>query len=53
MAGRLHAPQKMKISIKDFLSKYDQIRSSLRTWSHLLKKCLMEIFISCAVTKPF
>ena len=34
---------------KDFFSKCDQIRSKLRIWSHLLKKCLMEIFIFCAV----
>ena len=36
--------QKMKFSIKDFLSKCDQIRSFLRIWSHLLKKSLMENF---------
>ena len=36
--------QKMKFSIKDFLSKCDQIRSFLRIWSHLLKKSLMESF---------
>ena len=35
----------MKFSIKDFLSKYDQIRSFLRIWSHLLKKSLVENFI--------
>ena len=39
----------MKISIKDFFSKYDQIRSFLRIWSHLLKKSLMENFTPCAV----
>ena len=39
----------MKLSIKDFFSKCDQIRSSLRIWSHLLKKSLMENFIFCAV----
>ena len=27
----------------------DQIRSSLRIWSHLVKKSLMEKFIFCAV----
>ena len=37
--------QKMKFSIKDFFSKYDQIRSFLRGWSDLLKKSLMENFI--------
>ena len=35
----------MKFSIKDFFLKYDQIRSFLRIWSHLLKKSLMENFI--------
>ena len=39
----------MKFSIKDFFSKCDQIRSFLRTWSHLLKKSLIENFIFCAV----
>ena len=39
----------MKFSIKDFFSKYDQIRSFLRIWSHSLKKSLMESFIFCAV----
>ena len=37
--------QKMKLSIKDFFSKCDQIRSFLRIWCHLLKKILMENFI--------
>ena len=41
--------QKMKFSIKDFMSKCDQIRSLLRIWPHLLEKSLMEIFILCAV----
>ena len=40
--------QKM-FSIKNFLSKCDQIRSFLPVWSHLLKKSLMENFIFCAV----
>ena len=39
----------MKFSIKDFFSKYDQIRRKLRIWSQLLKKSLMENFIFCAV----
>ena len=41
--------QKIKFSIKDFFSKYDQIRSLLRIWSHLLKRSLMEnfIFVQC------
>ena len=44
-----YTTQKMKFSIKNFLSKCDQIRSFLRIWSHLLKKSLMENFIFCAV----
>ena len=36
-----YTAQKMKFSIKDFLSKYDQIRSFLRIGSHLLKKPVM------------
>ena len=39
----------MKFSIKDFFSKCDQICSSLRILSHLLKKSLMENFIFSAV----
>ena len=38
-----------KLSINNFFSKCDQIRSFLRIWSHLLKKSLMENFIFCAV----
>ena len=41
--------KKMRFSVKDFFSKYDQIRSFLRIWSHLLKKSIMENFIFCAV----
>ena len=41
--------QKIKFSIKDFFSKYDQIRRKLRIWSHLLKEFLMENFIFCAM----
>ena len=41
--------QKMKFSIKDFFSKYDQIHSFQQIWSHLLKKSLMENFIFSAV----
>ena len=43
----LQASQKMKFSIKDFLSKCDQIRRKLQIWSHLLKKSLMENIIFC------
>ena len=39
----------MKFSIKHFFSKYDQIRSFLQIWLHLLKKSLMENFIFYAV----
>ena len=39
----------MKFSIKDFFNKFDQIRSLLPIWSHLLKKSLMENFTFCAV----
>ena len=35
---------KNEVSIKDFFSKCDQIRSFLQIWSHLLKKSLMENF---------
>ena len=35
----------MKFSIKCFFSKFDQIRTILRIWPHLLKKSLMENFI--------
>ena len=41
--------QKMKFSIKDFFSKYDQIHSFQQIWSHLLKKSLMKNFIFSAV----
>ena len=41
--------QKMKFSIKDFFSKFNQIRRFLRIWLHLLKKSLMENFIFCAI----
>ena len=41
--------QKLKFSIKDFFSKWDQIRSFPWIWSHLLKKSLMKNFIFCAM----
>ena len=44
---RSNTAQKLKFSIKDFFSKCDQIRS----WSHALKKLLMENFIFCAALK--
>ena len=39
----------MKFSIKDFFSKYDQVRGTLRICLYLLKKSLMEKFTLCAV----
>ena len=36
--------EKVKLSIKDFFSKCDQIRISLRIWSHLLKQSFIENF---------
>ena len=47
--SKMYTAQKMKFSIKDFFSKCDQIRRKLRIWSRLLKKSLLENFISCAV----
>ena len=41
--------KKMKFFINDFFTKCDQICRFLRTWSHLLKKSVMENFIFCAV----
>ena len=45
--------KKIKISIKDFFSKCDEIHSFLRIGSHLLKKSLMEtsFFVQCFVWK--
>ena len=43
--------QKIKSSIKDFFSKFDQIRSFLPIWSYLLKKSSMENFIFCVVSE--
>ena len=39
----------MKLSIKDFFGKCDQIRRKRRIWSHLLQKSVMENFIFYAV----
>ena len=50
--SRLVTTQKMKFSVKDFFSKYDQTRSFLRIWSYLLKKSLMENLTFCAVGAP-
>ena len=51
-SGKLEHCTKKRFSIKDFFSKYDQIRSIFRIWSHLRKKSLMENFIFCAVEFP-
>ena len=40
----------MKFSMKNFFSKYDQARSFLRIWSHLLNKSLMENFFFLLLT---
>ena len=42
----------MIFSINEFFSKGEEIRSFLQIWSHLLKKSLIENFISlCSVTR--
>ena len=41
----------MNFSIKDFLSKRDQIHNFLWIWSHLLQEPFVENFIFCAVLK--
>ena len=41
--------KKAKFSIKDFLSKCDQIHSFMQIWSHLLNKSCTENFIFCTV----
>ena len=43
----------MKFSIKDFFSKYEQIRSFLQIWSHLLERSIMENFIFCTVITAY
>ena len=45
--------QKMNLSIKDFVSKCNQIRTFVWIWSHLLKKSLMKNFIFCTVMISF
>ena len=42
----------MKLSIKDFFCKYDQIRGFVRIWSHLVKKSLKSNFAKLLKT-PF
>ena len=48
-AKSLSLHKKMKFSIKEFFSKCDQIRRTLRIWSHLMKKSLMEFFVQCVI----
>ena len=45
--------QNLEFSIKNFISKCDQICRKLRVWSHLLKKSLMENFTFRAVSGSF
>ena len=42
--------KKMKFSITDLFSKCDQISRKLRSWSHLLKKSLVENIFLCSVS---
>ena len=42
--------QKVKFSIKDIFSEYNQISRKLRIWSQLMKKSLTENFIFCTVS---
>ena len=46
---KIFTAQKVKFSSTDFFSECDQIRSSLRIWSQLPKKSVMENFIFCSV----
>ena len=41
----------MKFSINDVFSRCDQIRNFLQIWLHLLKKSILENFISGAVVQ--
>ena len=41
--------QKMKFSVKDFFSNVTKSAVSLRIWTHLLKKSLVESFNFCTV----
>ena len=43
---------KIKFFIKNFFSKYEQIRRKLRIWSYLVNKSLMENLNFCAVWCP-
>ena len=48
----MYTTRKMKFSIRDLFSKRDQIRRKVWIWSDLLKKSLIENFISCGVVIP-
>ena len=45
-----HSAQKIKLSVKNFFGKCDQICRDLRIWSHLLRNSLMQNFIFCTGT---
>ena len=53
-AASFNTAQKMKFSSVNevFFSKFDQIYSFLRIWSHLVKKSLMENFLFCTMQFP-
>ena len=48
----MYTTRKMKFSIRDVFSKRHQIRRKVRISSDLLKKSLMENFISCGMVIP-
>ena len=47
---RTTLPSKKKFFITGLFSKYDQMRSFLQIWSHLLKKAVIVNFFFCAVS---
>ena len=49
ISNRNYTAQKMKVFMKDFFSKCDQICNLLQIWSHLLKKSSIKNFFFCAV----
>ena len=51
MSAVLNTAQKMKLYIKNFFSKWDQIRRKLRILSYLRKKSLKGNFIFCVVKR--
>ena len=46
-----HNAQKMKFSIKDFFSKYDEIRSVLRIWSYTEENLNGKLHFLCSDRK--